>query len=108
MTTWDESADLVIVGSGGGGLVAAMSALDCDLQPIVLEKQAVIGGSTAMSGGVVWIPNNPLVRADGVADSHADGLAYLEAVVGDAGPASSPNRREAFLTEGSAMVTFLQ
>ena len=108
MTSWRESADLVIVGSGGGGLVAAMAAADRGLKPIVLEKQAVLGGSTGMSGGVIWMPNNPIMKADGVADSHADGLAYLDAVVGDAGLASSPARREAFLTEGSAMIRFLQ
>ena len=61
-----------------------------------------------MSGGIIWMPNNPLMRAEGVADSHEDGLAYLEDVVGDAGPASSPARRETFLTEGYQMLTFLQ
>jgi 3-oxosteroid 1-dehydrogenase len=108
MASWQESADLVIVGSGGGGLVAAMAAVELGLKPIVLEKQALVGGSTAMSGGIIWLPNNPLMATDGTADSQADGLAYLEAVVGDAGPASSPARREAFLTQGSAMISFLQ
>ena len=108
MTTWDESVDLVIAGSGGGGVVAALVAIDAGLEPLVLEKQAIVGGSTGMSGGIIWMPNNPLMRAEGVADSHEDGLAYLEDVVGDAGPASSPARRETFLTEGYQMLTFLQ
>ena len=108
MTTWDESVDLVIAGSGGGGVVAALVAIDAGLEPLVLEKQAIVGGSTGMSGGIIWMPNNPLMRAEGVADSHEDGLAYLEDVVGDAGPASSPERRETFLTEGYQMLTFLQ
>jgi 3-oxosteroid 1-dehydrogenase len=108
MPAWDQSADLVIVGSGGGGLVAAMAAIDRGLAPIVLEKQPLLGGSTAMSGGVIWMPNNPLMRAAGVADSHADGLAYLDDVVGDGGPGSSFERRETFLTAGSEMITFLQ
>jgi 3-oxosteroid 1-dehydrogenase len=104
----DESFDLVIVGSGGGGLTAALAAVDAGLKPVVVEKQGFVGGSTAMSGGVIWLPNNPLMRAAGVPDSHEDGLAYLDSVVGDAGPASSPERREAFLRGGSAMVSFLQ
>lgn len=108
MTRWDDAADLVIVGSGGGALVAAITAANAGLEPIVLEKEPLVGGSTAMSGGVIWIPNNPLMRAAGVADSHTDGLAYFDAVVEDAGPASSPERRETFLTAGSEMITYLQ
>ena len=100
MTAWDESADLVIVGSGGGGVVAAMAAKDLGLQPIVLEKQSILGGSTAMSGGVIWVPNNPVMRADGVPDSYEEAIAYFEAVVGDVGPASSFERRDMFLTAG--------
>ena len=108
MTTWDKSVDLVIAGSGGGGLVAAIAAIDEGLEPLVLEKRDIVGGSTGMSGGIIWLPNNPLMRAEGVADSHDDGLAYLEAVVGDVGPASSPERREMFLRAGSEMISFLQ
>jgi 3-oxosteroid 1-dehydrogenase len=108
MTSWDRSVDLVIVGSGGGGLVAALAAIDAGLEPLVLEKQGVVGGSTGLSGGIVWLPNNPLMRAERVPDSHEAGLAYLADVVGDVGPASSPERREVFLTEGYRMLTFLQ
>ena len=108
MVTWDESVDLLIAGSGGGGLVAALAAVDAGIAPLVLEKQALIGGSTGMSGGMVWLPNNPLMQADGIADSHGDGLAYFEDVVGDIGPASSPARREVFLSAGVEMINFLQ
>ena len=89
-TRWDHSADLVIAGSGGGGMVAALAALDCGLEPLIVEKQPLVGGSTGLSGGIVWLPNNPLMRADGIADSHEDGLAYLADVVGDIGAPSSP------------------
>jgi 3-oxosteroid 1-dehydrogenase len=106
-TRWDRSVDLLIAGSGGGGMVAGLAALDCGLEPLIIEKQALVGGSTGLSGGIVWLPNNPLMRAEGVADSHEDGLAYLADVVGDIGAASSPARREMFLTAGYEMVNFL-
>jgi 3-oxosteroid 1-dehydrogenase len=108
MTTgWDRSVDLLIAGSGGGGLVAALAAIDSGIEPLVVEKQALVGGSTGLSGGIVWLPNNPLMRADGIADSHEDALAYFADVVGDIGAASSLPRREMFLNAGYEMTTFL-
>ena len=108
MTTWNESADLVVIGSGGGALVAAIAAADAGLTALVVEKQGLVGGSTAMSGGVIWLPNNPLMQREGVADSEADGLAYFADVVGDVGPASSEEKRRTFISAGSTMVTFLE
>lgn len=104
---WDRSVDLLIAGSGGGGMVAGLAALDCGLEPLIVEKQSLVGGSTGLSGGIVWLPNNPLMRADGIADSHEDGLAYLADVVGDIGAPSSPERRETFLRAGHEMINFL-
>jgi 3-oxosteroid 1-dehydrogenase len=104
---WDRSVDLVIAGSGGGGMVAGLAAVDCGLEPLIMEKQSLVGGSTGLSGGIVWLPNNPLMRADGIADSHEDGMAYLADVVGDIGAPSSPQRREMFLTAGYEMINFL-
>ena len=66
MTTWDDTVDVVIVGSGGGGMVAALTAAEAGASALVLEKQDRLGGSTAMSGGIVWVPNNPVMRAEGV------------------------------------------
>ncbi len=108
MTTWDSTVDFVIVGSGGGGMVAALTAHEAGASTIVLEKQGLVGGSTAMSGGVVWVPDNPVMRADGIPDSYEDGMAHFDAVVGDVGPASSFERRHAFLTAGPEMISFLQ
>ena len=99
--------DLVIAGSGGGGLVAALATLDAGQEALVIEKQGVIGGSTAMSGGIAWVPNNPLMKAEGVPDSHQDALDYFDAVVGDIGPASTLARREAFLANSIAATTML-
>ncbi|HVQ49260.1 MAG TPA: FAD-binding protein [Mycobacterium sp.] len=107
MTDWDKSVDLLIAGSGGGGMVAALAALDAGIEPLVVEKQALIGGATGMSGGMMWLPNNPLMRSEGIPDSHEDGMAYFDDVVGDIGEASSPARREVFLAAGSEMIDFL-
>lgn len=108
MTTWDSTVDFVIVGSGGGGMVAALAAEESGASALVLEKQALIGGSTAMSGGILWIPNNPVMQAAGVRDSYEDAMAHFDAVVGDIGMASSPERRHAFLTAGPELVLYLQ
>ena len=108
MTEWDSTVDFVVVGSGGGGMVAALTADEAGASVIVLEKQELVGGSTAMSGGVVWVPDNPVMRADGVRDSYDDAMAHFEAVVGDVGPASSFERRHAYLTAGPEMISFLQ
>lgn len=108
MSEWDCSYDFVSVGSGGGGLVGALKAAAEGRSALVIEKQPLVGGSTAMSGGMVWVPANPLMLADGIDDSYAEGMAYFDEVVGDAGPGSSRARRHAYLTDGPRMISFLQ
>ncbi len=108
MADWDFTTDVVIVGSGGGALCGALVGRSRGLDVLVVEKTELIGGSTAMSGGGVWIPNNPLLQDDGIPDSEADALAYFDAVVGDVGPASSPERRKAYVTNAPRLVSFLQ
>src|SRR4051794_20294110 len=108
MTAWDNTVDFIVVGSGGGGLVAALTAAHAGASVLLLEKQSLVGGSTAMSGGMAWVPNNPVMRAAGIADSYEDAMAHFEEVVGDVGAASSYERRHAFLTAGPDMVSFLQ
>jgi 3-oxosteroid 1-dehydrogenase len=108
VSDWDAEYDFVIAGSGGGGLVAAIAGADAEGEVLLLEKQALIGGSTCMSGGIFWIPNNPLMKAEGIHDSYDEALAHFETVVGDVGACSSTERRHAFLTAGPEMTTFLQ
>ncbi|MBV8804323.1 MAG: FAD-binding protein [Sinobacteraceae bacterium] len=103
-----EVFDFVVVGSGGGGLAGALTAAAAGASVVVLEKTPLIGGSTAMSGGVLWIPNSQPAERAGVQDSFDEGMRYFQSVVGEAGPASSAARRTAFLEKGRAMLEFLE
>ncbi len=100
--------DLVIAGSGGGSMCAALAAKRMGKSVVILEKQDKVGGSTGFSGGVWWVPNNPLMTREGVPDSLDDARRYFEAVVTYKGPGASPERREAFLKAGPEMVRFLE
>ncbi len=94
---WNETFDLVVAGTGVAALSAAVTAADAGLKVLMLESTDRWGGSSAMSGGGLWMPNNPLMRRDGAGDSREDALEYLEATIGDAGPATSRKRKEAFV-----------
>ena len=108
-TDWDEIVDFIICGSGGGSMATALYLKSIGRQPLILEKTDKFGGSTSMSGGVLWVPNNHLLARDGVVDSHEAGRTYMDATVGDdAGPASSPERKEAYLRNGPIMMRWLK
>jgi succinate dehydrogenase/fumarate reductase flavoprotein subunit len=62
----DETCDVLVVGSGAGGLSAAVTAAFHGLKVIVAEKDDVLGGATAWSGGWIWAPLNPLARRAGI------------------------------------------
>jgi 3-oxosteroid 1-dehydrogenase len=105
----DEQFDMVIVGSGGGSMCAALYMTSIGRSALILEKTELIGGSTARSGGVMWIPNNRFMRAEGVPDSEEEAMTYLNAVIKDSPetPGTSPGRRLTYVREGAAMVDFL-
>ena len=107
MTVWDHSTDVRVVGSGAG-VVGAVRAGALGKEVLVVEKSDLFGGSTCMSGGVLWLPHNPLMRREGVPDSFDAALRYFVTVVGHAGPESSPARRRAYLDAGFEMVGFLE
>ncbi|MFI5296584.1 MAG: FAD-binding protein [Polyangiales bacterium] len=75
---WDLTVDVVAVGSGLGGLAAAIVAHDLGKKVAVLEKAAKLGGVCAYSGGEVFVPDNHLEKVAGLADSRALGLEYLQ------------------------------
>jgi 3-oxosteroid 1-dehydrogenase len=75
---WDEEVDLVAIGSGIGGLSAAITAHDAGLRAVVLERSGQVGGVTALSQGQVWVAGNHLARALGIEDSPDSGFRYLQ------------------------------
>ena len=94
---FDHTYDVVVVGSGAAGFATAMGAVDEGLSAVMLESTKKWGGNSAKSGGGLWMPNNPLMQRDRVADSREESLTYLEATVGVVGVASSRARKEAFV-----------
>lgn len=75
---WDVEADVVAIGSGVGGLSAAITAHDKGASAIVLERSGQVGGVTALSQGQVWIPGNHLAQEMGIEDSSDSGFRYLQ------------------------------
>ncbi|TFV64312.1 FAD-dependent oxidoreductase [Geodermatophilus sp. DF01-2] len=75
---WEAEYDFVVVGSGGGGMAAALTAADAGLSVLIVEKGKKFGGSTAISGGGIWIPNNPTLQAKGHDDSRESIRRYLD------------------------------
>lgn len=74
--------DLLVIGSGAGGLSAAVTAAHLGLHVTVLEKSTLLGGTTAWSGGWMWIPRNPLARAAGIVEDLSKPLSYLRHELG--------------------------
>jgi succinate dehydrogenase/fumarate reductase flavoprotein subunit len=108
MEQFDTVVDVVVVGSGSAAMTTALAVKESGKEPLVIESTELYGGSSAMSGGGLWIPNNPVMREAGVDDSYEKARTYMDTVIGDVGPASSPERRDAFLRSGPEMVSFLR
>ncbi len=97
--------DVVIVGAGAGGMTAAAVAAAEGLRVVVLEKTDFVGGTTAWSGGMVWIPNNAKMKEAGLSDSAADATAYLASTVPEA---ANADLRAAFLACGPQTIAWLE
>jgi len=103
--SWDVEADVVVLGTGAAGLVAALAAHEFGAKDVVvLEKSGMVGGTSAMSGGMFWIPLNHHSLEAGIEDSFEDVVTYLDHL--------APGQLEddplsGFLEGGPAMIRFL-
>src|SRR5436189_1784549 len=97
--------DVVVVGAGGAGMSAALAAGRRGLDTVLVEKSNYFGGSTARSGGGVWIPGNYALVAAGEADDPEESKRYLEAIVGDIVPKV---RRDTFIDRGPEVMDFVR
>lgn len=100
-----EEFDVVVVGSGAAGMTAALRAAHSGLSTVVVEKAAAFGGSTARSGGGVWVPGNDALRRAGVADTPEEARDYLRTIVGDV---ADPDRIDAYLERGPEVLRFVE
>lgn len=100
----EQQYDIVIVGSGAAGLTAALTAAHNGLRAVVIEKAAQYGGSTARSGGGVWIPNNEVLKRAGVEDTPENARTYLHSIIGDT---VAPERIDTFIDRGPEMLSFV-
>jgi succinate dehydrogenase/fumarate reductase flavoprotein subunit len=97
--------DVLVIGAGAGGLSTAITAKKHGLDVVVVEKEPVFGGTTAFSGGVLWVPGNPVSKAQAPGDTREAARTYLRNETGDYFNAAQV---EAFLEEGPAMVDLFQ
>jgi succinate dehydrogenase/fumarate reductase flavoprotein subunit len=100
-----KAYDVIVAGAGAGGMTAAAVAATEGLKVLVVEKTEYVGGTTAWSGGMVWIPANHQVQSAGLSDDLAQAEAYLDRTVPEAHGA---DLRKAFLARGAEAIDYLQ
>ncbi|HHX84588.1 MAG TPA: 3-oxosteroid 1-dehydrogenase [Actinomycetales bacterium] len=100
----DQEFDVVVVGSGGAGMTAALAAAKKGLSVVLVEKAPHYGGSTARSGGGVWIPGNSVLKRDGVLDTPEAARTYLKSIIGDV---VSEERINTYIDRGPEVLDFV-
>lgn len=103
--SWDLECDVLVVGSGGGGLVGAYTAASHGLKTILIEATDKFGGTTAYSGSGMWLPTNAVLRRAGSHDTLEAASTYYHAVVGDRTPRAL---QDAYLNTGHRLIDFLE
>ncbi|MGE2732940.1 FAD-binding protein [Mycolicibacterium vaccae] len=102
---FDHVTDVLVIGSGGGGMTAALAARAEGLQTLVVEKAPRFGGSTALSGGGIWVPGAPSQRREGYVPNPDDVFVYLKEITGGL---VSDARLRAYVDAAPEMMEFLE
>ncbi len=105
-TDWDDETDVLVAGSGAGGVTGAYTAAREGLDVILVEATDKFGGTTAYSGGGgMWFPCNPVLQRAGTDDTIEDALEYYTAVVGDRTPRAL---QETYVRGGAPLIEYLE
>src|SRR5689334_7979828 len=102
---WTHEVDIVVMGTGGAGLTAAIAAHDAGASVIVLEKSGLVGVTTAVSGGVIWVPDNTSMKAKGMSDARDEARDYMLRI---ADGRTTRELTERYLDAANEMVAFLE
>ena len=106
MVDWHEECDVLVAGSGAGGVTGAYTAAREGLHVILVEATEKFGGTTAYSGGGgMWFPTNPVLRRAGGDDTIEDAVEYYTAVVGDRTPRAL---QETYVRSGAPLIEYLE
>ncbi len=106
MADWDAECDVLVAGSGAGGVTGAYTAAREGLDVILVEATDRFGGTTAYSGGGgMWFPANPVLLRAGADDTIEDALEYYRAVVGERTPAEL---QDAYVRGGAPLIEYLE
>ena len=100
-----DAYDVVVIGAGAGGMTAAAVAAAEGLSVLLIEKTEFVGGTTAWSGGMVWIPVNARMKQAGIDDSLSDAASYLASTVPET---ENADLRETFLSRGPEAIEYLE
>ena len=104
-TEFDRVVDVLVVGSGGGGMTAALTAQAAGLDTLVVEKAAQFGGSTALSGGGIWVPGAPSQRREGYVLDPEETFIYLKRITDGL---VSDERLRTYVDAAPEMMDFLE
>ena len=102
---WNHETDVLVIGTGGGGLTAAITAQVNGAKVMVIEKSDKVGGTTSVSGGVIWIPLNDQMKNIGVSDTREEALTYVKKLAENRIP---DEILETLVYKGPEMVKFVE